>query len=97
MFKEFVNFIEKIHFSELVNMTALRKLVKIYNETEEVTKFIEKVLYNYEPKVDRIIAKYTDNRIDEMFGKSENPNRPLFSKQTAKKIMNHMDEKVIAD
>ncbi|MCI8444149.1 MAG: hypothetical protein HFJ37_03120 [Clostridia bacterium] len=97
LFKEFVNFIEKIHFSELVNMTALRKLVKIYNETEEVTKFIEKVLYNYEPKVDRIIAKYTDNRIDEMFGKSENPNRPLFSKQTAKKIMNHMDEKVIAD
>lgn len=96
-FIEFVNFIEKINFNELVNMTALRRLVKIYNETEELTKFIEEVVYNYEPKVDKLIAKYTKNMIDKMFCNIENPNRPLFSKQTAKKIMGHMDEKVVAD
>ena len=39
-FIEFVNFLEKIEMNDLVNMTALRRLVKIYNETEELTKFI---------------------------------------------------------
>ena len=31
---------------------------------------------------------------NEMFDKLENPNRPLFSKETARKIMNHMDERI---
>ena len=44
-FIEFVNYLEQIHISESVNMTALRRLVKIYNETEELTKFIQKVVY----------------------------------------------------
>ena len=35
-FKSFVNFMEEINVSELVNMTALKRLVKIYNETEDV-------------------------------------------------------------
>lgn len=96
-FLEFVNFMEKINVSELVKMTALRRLVKIYNETKELTKFIKEVAYSYEPKVDKLIAKYTENIAEGMFCDIDNPNRPLFSKQTAKKIMSHMDEKIISD
>ena len=46
---------EQIKINELVNMTALRRLVKIYNETDDLTRFIQKVIYEYEPKVDQLI------------------------------------------
>ena len=94
-FIEFVNFLEKIEMNDLVNMTALRRLVKIYNETEELTKFIEKVISDYEPKVDKLIEKYTENMAEGMFCKLDNPNRPLFSEETTKKIMSNMLEKGI--
>ena len=57
-FIEFVNFLEKINVSDLVNMTALRRLVKIHNESEDVTKLIKEIIYNYEPRVDKIIGEY---------------------------------------
>lgn len=94
-FIEFINFLEKIEINDLVNMTALRRLVKIYNETDELTKFIEKVITDYEPKVDKLIEKYTENMAEGMFCKVDNPNRPLFSEETTKKIMSHMLEKNI--
>ena len=74
-------------------MTALRRLVKIYNETESLTKFIDKVVYYYEPKVDKLMEKYMENIADGMFCNLDNPNRPLFSEETAKKIMSHINEK----
>lgn len=92
-FIQFVKFMEKIEFSELVNMTALRRLVKIYNETESLTKFIDKVVYHYGPKVDKLMEKYMENIADGMFCSLDNPNRPLFSEETAKKIMSHINEK----
>ena len=36
-FIEFVNFMEKIEMEDVVNMSALRRLVKIHNETDDVT------------------------------------------------------------
>lgn len=92
-FIQFVNFMEKIEFNELVDMTALRRLVKIYNETESLTKFIDKVVYYYEPKVDKSMEKYMENIANGMFCNLDNPNRPLFSEETAKKIMSHINEK----
>ena len=94
-FVEFVNFMEKIEIDDLVNMTALRRLVKIHNETEELTKFIKEVIYNYEPKVDKIMNKYLKEAAEEMLSKSSNPNRPLFSAETTKKILNHITEEKI--
>ena len=76
-------------------MTALRRLVKIHNETEELTKFIKEVIYNYEPKVDKIMNKYLKEAAEEMLSKSSNPNRPLFSEETTKKILNHITEEKI--
>ncbi len=91
-FTEFVDYIEKINMNETVNMTALKRLIKLHNETKELTKFIQEVMYNYEPKVDKLTLKYLKNKSLEMLGKVDNPNRPLFSEQTAKKIMKHMNE-----
>ena len=96
-FIEFVNFLEKINVSDLVNMTALRRLVKIHNESEDVTKLIKEIIYNYEPRVDKIIEEYNQNASNAMFEKIDNPNRPLFSEETTKKIMNNMNEKTIAE
>ena len=83
-FIEFVEFLEKI---DMVDMTVLRKLVKIHNETEELAKFIEKIINEFEPKVDKLIENYESDLADEMFEKLKNPNRPLFSEETARKIM----------
>lgn len=91
-FIEFVQFLEKVTIKEFANMTVLRRLVKIYNETEEVTRFIEKVINDFEPKVDKLIDNYESNLAEEMFGKLKNPNRPLFSEETTRKILAHIEE-----
>ena len=36
----------------------------------------------------------TENLANEMFAHVENPNRPLFSEETTRKIMGHMDERL---
>ena len=98
-FIEFVNYLEQIHISESVNMTALRRLVKIYNETEELTKFIQKVVYDYQPKIDELMQEKNRDLAVEMFeeknglNSSKSLNRALFSEETTKKILSHMNEK----
>ena len=95
-FIEFVNFMEKIEMEDVVNMPALRRLVKIHNETDELTKFIQEVVYEYEPKVDKLMNSYSDELAEEMLSKVNNPNRPLFSEATTKKILNHIaDENIL--
>ena len=89
-FIEFVNFLEKINISEVVEMTALRRLVKMHNETEELTRFITRVIYEYEPTVDNLIAKNLKDGANSLYLKVGNPNRALFSEETTKKIMSHM-------
>lgn len=89
-FIEFINFLEKIQVSDMVNMTALRRLVKIYNETEQLTKFIQKVVYEFEPKIDQLIIEQNQEIAKEMFSKVEKSNRPLFSEETTRKIMAHI-------
>ncbi len=95
-FKSFVEFMEEINVTDLVNMTAFRRLVKIYNETESLTGFMQKIAYEYEPKVDMLIEKHLDNKAKEMFKKVDNPNRPLFSEETARKIMSKIGDEEIA-
>lgn len=91
-FIEFVHFLEKIEMNDMVSMIALRRLVKIHNETDELTKFIQKVVYEYEPKVDQLIAKQTKEISKEMFQKVQGSNRPLFSEEATRKIMAHIHE-----
>ena len=68
-FIEFINFIEKIQITDIVNMTALRRLIKMYNETDELTQFIQKVIYEFEPAIDKLIAERNDEIAQEMFDK----------------------------
>lgn len=92
-FIEFVNFLEQIEISDLVKMTSLRRLVKIYNETEDIPRFIQNVVYDYEPKVDKLIEKKSEEMAKQMFSSAKDVNRPLFSKETTKKIMANLSEK----
>ena len=93
-FIDFVNFMEQINVSELVSMTALRRLVKIHNETDGIVNFIKEVAYSYGPKIDKLMEKQEEKMAKDMFDNVKNPNRPLFSKETAEKIMSHLDESV---
>ena len=91
-FIQFVNFLETIQMNDVVNMTALRRLVKIYNDTEELTKFIKKVMYDYEPKIDELMQEKNDEIADEIFGEKRKATRALFSEETTKKILSHMGD-----
>lgn len=93
IFMQFVEFIEKIQMGELAEMTAIRRLTKICYETKDLPSFIKEVVYNYGPKVDKLMEKELKRMSKEMFKCVENPNRPLFSKKTAQKILNHIEEK----
>ncbi len=92
-FIDFVNFVEKIEVNEFVGMTMLKRLVKIYNETSELTKFIQIIINEFEPKVDNLIKSYQNNLANEMLGEVKNPNRALFSEETTKKVLAHINEK----
>ena len=95
IFMDFVNFLEKINMSELTSMPALRRLVKIHNETTSIMDFIKEVVYNYEPKIDKLTAKQMNKLSKEMFEDLENPNRPLFSEEAAQRVMRHINEETI--
>ena len=95
IFMDFVNFLEKINMSELTSMPALRRLVKIHNETTSIMDFIKEVVYNYEPKIDKLTAKQMNKLSKEMFEDLENPNRPLFSEEATQRVMRHINEETI--
>ena len=95
IFMDFFNFLEKINMSELTSMPALRRLVKIHNETTSIMDFIKEVVYNYEPKIDKLTAKQMNKLSKEMFEDLENPNRPLFSEEAAQRVMRHINEETI--
>lgn len=91
-FIQFVNYLETIYITDVVNMTALRRLVKIYNDTEELTKFIQEVVYEYQPKIDKLMQEKNDELANEMFGQKKTTSRALFSEETTKKILLHMND-----
>ena len=80
---------EKIELNDLTSMKSLRRLVKIHNESENIKKFIKKVCYEYEPKIDKALENYRKEVKGEMF---KDANRPLFSEETTRKILAHMAE-----
>ena len=88
-FAEFVHMMEQVEITDATSMPALRRLVKIHNETEEVKEFIKKVCYEYQPKVDEAVEKYREDIKNKMF---ENTNRPLFSDETTRKILAHIEQ-----
>ena len=96
-FIDFVNFMESIKINDIVGMTVLRKLVKYHNENQEITEFIKKVIYEFEPKVDKLVDYENDELAKKMFETSKNPNRSLFSEETTKKILSHIGEGTVSN
>jgi len=86
-FKEFIEFIDKINVTESTTMTALKRLTKIFYETEDLITFIRDVTQEYSIKVDRLVEKKNHDKLIEMMEKNENPNRSLFSIDTVNKLV----------
>ena len=83
--------------SDTSNATVLRKLVKYYNEATEVTGFIKKVIYKFEPKADKMMENKNDELANKMFEVSSDPNRSLFSEETTKKILSHISDEATSN
>lgn len=94
-FIDFVNFMERINMSEMVEMTAFRRLVKVHYDCKEITTFIQEVVNSYGPKVDKLMTEQMERDEEDMLKGVKDPNRPLFSEETARKIMEHLDEKEV--
>lgn len=90
-FMDFVNFMQKIEMNETAKIPALEKLVKVYNDNDDLVQFIKEVMYGYEPAVDKAIKAENRELAREMFDgdvhKADKKNRALFSEETTKKIL----------
>lgn len=91
-FIEFVHSLQEIHYKDKVELSPLKALVNLYREAENDKRFITSLVYEFEPEIDDLLEKkggieYAKN--DKVLAK-ENPNRPLFSEETTKKVMGHL-------
>jgi len=87
VFKEFIEFINKIDLVESTTMTALKRLTKIFYESEDLLTFIRNVTQNYSIKVDKLVEKEYYQKLIEMMKENKDPNRSLFSVDTVNKLV----------
>lgn len=92
-FIEFVNEMDSIPIGEAGRSTPFKKIVKIFNETADLKEFIRIIAYEYAPTVNALVENHRSGAKQAMFDmQTHNPNRALFSEETTKKIMGHMDQ-----
>ena len=98
-FTQFIDMLEEINMGEFVEIKALNRLVKTYNETEDLVEFIKKISYQFEPQIDSIIEKKLKKIKNEMFEDKTPNNRPLFTEETTKRILKNTNngEQVIGN
>ena len=82
-----------LEYRNLKEMTPLKALVNLYREAEDEKKFITAVVYEFGPQIDELLEQrggqeYAKN--DKILAKN-NPNRPLFSEETTRKVMGHLE------
>lgn len=92
-FIDFIKELQKLEYRAKVEMTPLKALVNLYREAEDDKRFITGLVYEFEPQIDDLLEKiagphYSKN--DKVLSK-ENPNRPLFSEETTRKVMGHLE------
>ena len=97
IFSQFIKMLEEINMGEFVEIKALRRLTKMFNETEEITHFIKKVVNNYEPQVDNLINKKYKEIEKEMIQEETKNKRPLFTEETTKKIIGNIQKQIITN
>ena len=94
-FIDFIKELEKMQYDiAKAEVTPLEALVDLYRNSEDEKRFITAVVYEFEPQIDELLEKkggiqYAQNQ--KILAK-ENPNRPLFSEETTRKVMGHLLE-----
>ena len=95
LFIEYVREMENIELkdNESTGIKPLKKLVNIYNESEDLKEFTKKMANEYAPSVDKEVSKYNKNLGKDILGEMKyDPNRSLFSEETTKKIMGKISD-----
>lgn len=94
IFSQFIDLLEQINMGEFMEVKALKKLTKMYSETNELIDFIKKVVNQYEPQIDSLIEKKHKKIKKKMLEEvSTNNNRPLFTEETTRRILKDIEEK----
>ena len=92
-FIDFIKELQKLEYREKVEVTPLKALVNLYREAEDDKRFITGLVYEFEPQIDDLLEKVAGphySRNVKALSK-ENPNRPLFSEETTRKVMGHLE------
>lgn len=92
VFVEFIKMLDQIDMGEFTEVKALKRLTKMYNETNDLKDFIKKVINSYEPQIDSLINKRYKNLKNQMFKEEVNNSRPLFSEETTRKIIGDIEK-----
>lgn len=99
-FITFVQETENIYIKEIIEVPILKKLVNLHNKEANVKTFIAILSNKYSKKIDNILIKAGKINAKELLEIDEeepseydaiqaNNNRALFSKEIAKRVMNH--------
>jgi hypothetical protein len=91
----FVQNMENVNIRENIDVPVIKKLVSLHNNESNVKSFISALGNEYAPKIDEAIAKSVKSQIKEhnknirYTRAHRDPNRALFSKEIADRILNH--------
>lgn len=96
----FINYVEEmneIKIEEELQTTSFKKLVKLHNETPNLKEFIKLLVYEYEPEINRYVTEKRNEITKSLLNdEKNNSNRALFSEETTKKIMKHIENQNIS-
>lgn len=90
-FLEYVQDMDGVYLNGETNITAIRKLVKICNETKDIKQFINVLAKDYIPEINKCIIDIREDTSKYVLN-VDNPNRALFSAETTKKILRHIEK-----
>lgn len=92
-FIDFIKELQKLEYREKVEVTPLKALVNLYREAEDDKRFITGLVYEFEPQIDDLLEKVAGSHYSRNVKalSKENPNRPLFSEETTRKVMGHLE------
>ena len=87
LFVEFIKMLQEIKLGDFVEIDAIKKLVKMHNESNDIIEFIKKDINQYEPEVDKKLNKKFKLVEENMFKDVPKQNRPLFTEETTKMVL----------
>ncbi len=88
-FVDFINDLQNVKYKDKVEITPLKELVNLYNQTEDEKRFITALVYEFEPNIDDLLEKKLGKNSNALA--KGNPNRALFSEETTRKVMERLN------